>query len=69
MTKKLTNDLLKHIGNQPYSATSLTGRGWLSVELVVPNWRGHTWAWIYWQQAKLLWNFWKQWQRRDRSPH
>ena len=54
------DELLEFIGGNPCSVHMITKRGWLSVELVISNWRGRTWGWIYSQQAKLLWNFWRR---------
>lgn len=50
--------LEERIAGRPYSATSINGRGWLTVEIVIPGWDGMPAGRIFWEQFKCLWRTW-----------
>jgi len=50
--------LERFLHGRPYSVTGVTGRGWLEVSLVLPEWRTTAPIPALWIMWKLLWNVW-----------
>ena len=46
------------VAGRPFSATSITGRGWLSIELVIPGYEKMTAGRILWEMIKGLYRAW-----------